>query len=211
MDAEKKRSQMVETQLVARGIIDSRVLEVMRKVPREDFFPRGCRNFAYCDGAFSIGEGQTISQPYMVAKMTECLELKGRERVLEIGTGSGYQAAILADLAKEVYTVDCIKVLSEQAADVLKKLGYTNIKMKVGDGTYGWEEFAPYDRIIVTAGARDIPPKLIEQLSKEKGILVIPVGVSYTKILKVIIRDESKLLQREECACYFVPLVGEYE
>jgi protein-L-isoaspartate(D-aspartate) O-methyltransferase len=211
MNEEKKRDRMVELQLAARGIVDSRVLGAIRKVPREEFFSKDCRELAYCDGAFSIGRGQTISQPFMVAKMTECLELKGAEKVLEIGTGSGYQAAILAELAKKVYTVERIEVLSERARNILKELGYSNIEFRVGDGTYGWEEFAPYDRIIVTAGARDVPLELIEQLSKEKGILVIPVGASYTKILKVIIKDDHKLLQKEDCACYFVPLVGDYE
>ena len=211
MNEENQRSKMVELQLAARGIIDPRVLEAMSRVSREEFFPKASRDFAYCDGAFSIGRGQTISQPFMVARMTECLELKGEEKVLEIGTGSGYQAAILAELANRVYTVECVEALSKRARKTLDKMGYSNIEFNVADGTHGWKEFAPYDRIIVTAGARDVPPALLEQLSREKGIMVIPVGAGYTKILKVIVKEGDKLLQKDDCACYFVPLVGSYE
>lgn len=212
MESEKqKRDLMVDTQLIARGISDKRVLLAMRKVPRDEFFPPEYRNFAYFDEAFHIGEGQTISQPYMVAKMTECLELKGSEKVLEVGTGSGYQAAILAELAKEVYTIERIEALSERAKYLLANLDYKNIVMGAGDGTYGWKEFAPYDRIIVTAGAKKIPPALIEQLSEKRGILVIPVGGSFFQHLKVVFKDGPSLVEKEEGACQFVPLVGECE
>lgn len=210
LSAPEKRALMVGQQLSGRGITDQRVLEAMRKVPREAFFPEALREFAYADNAFSIGEGQTISQPYMVAKMTECLRLSGRERVLEIGTGSGYQAAVLAELASGVYSIECLGALSGRAKEILEGLGYRNIFLKVGDGTYGWKKHAPYDRIIVTAGASRVPPELMKQLSGAGGILVIPLGTSFMQMLKVISKKGSRTEEREECACHFVPFVGPY-
>lgn len=203
------RNRMVETQLIARDITDERVLEVFRKVPRHLFVKESFQNEAYGDFPVPIGEGQTISQPYMVALMTQCLELKGGERVLEVGTGSGYQSAILAELAKEVYTVERYEGLAKIAEDSLYHLGYTNIKIKVGDGTEGWEEFAPYDGIVVTAGAPDIPKPLKNQLA-EGGRLVIPVGSSYSQILTVVKKENGKFTEKQVCGCVFVPLIGRY-
>lgn len=159
------RKKMVETQIIARGVKDKRVLEAMLKVERHKFVPFKLQKYAYEDYPLEIGEGQTISQPYIVAFMTELLELKGNEKVLEIGTGSGYQAAILAELCKEVYTIEIIPLLAENAQKLLKKLGYKNIKVKIGDGFYGWEEYAPFDGIIVTCAPSDIPKPLIDQLA----------------------------------------------
>lgn len=164
------------------GIKDPRVLEAILKVPRHLFVPKELIHEAYVDAPLPIGEGQTISQPYIVALMTEALELDENSKVLEIGTGSGYQAAILAEIAKEVYTVERIPSLKEKARKVLDALGYENIKFKVGDGTEGWPEYAPYDAIIVTAGAPEIPKPLVEQL-KVGGRLVIPVGDELTQRL----------------------------
>ena len=169
---EQERKLMVQEQLIPRGITDKRVLEAFTKVPRHKFVPVRYMEEAYGDYPVSIGEGQTISQPYMVALMTQCLELKENDKVLEIGTGSGYQAAILAKLADKVYTTERISVLSKNAQGVLQELGYTNIKLKVGDGSLGWPDYAPYTGILVTAGAPEIPNTLIEQLD-ENGRLVI--------------------------------------
>ena len=205
----KERELMVERQLVRRGISDPRVLEAFRKVPRHLFVPRGLQSSAYADHPLPVGEGQTISQPYMVALMTECLGLGEGERVLEIGTGSGYQAAILAELAAEVYTVERIAALSERAREILEKLGYTNIRFLVGDGTKGWPEHAPYDGIIVTAGAPRVPDPLVEQLA-EGGRLVIPVGGSWAQELAVLRRTKRGVTRRNVCGCVFVPLVGEF-
>jgi len=198
---------MVSQQLVSRGIRDKRVLETFRNVPRHEFISSQTSNEAYADHPLPIGEGQTISQPYMVALMTECLRLEGNEKVLEIGTGSGYQAAILGSLAAEVYSVERFQSLADKAQQVLGKSGFKNIKIKVGDGTLGWQEFAPYDAIVVTAGAPHTPASLIKQL-KNNGRLVIPVGGSFNQVLTVIEKKEKKLLPTEVCACVFVPLVG---
>lgn len=209
MDWEKQRIQMVESQLVLRGIKDKRVLEAMRKVPRHLFVPEKFLENAYQDGPLSIGEGQTISQPYMVALMTECLGLKGEEKVLEIGTGSGYQTAILAELAQRVYTIERIPVLLEKAQEVLTKLGYNTIKFKNGDGTYGWREESPFDGIIVTAGAPDISPVLVDQL-KEGGVLVVPVGSRYSQSLYRVTKKGRKIEKESVTLCIFVPLIGDY-
>jgi len=203
------REEMVKNQIVARGIKDERVIKAFLKVPRHKFVSDRNLGEAYDDHPLPIGEGQTISQPYMVALMTELLELKGEEKVLEIGTGSGYQAAILAELAKEVYTVERFPTLAEKAKIVLEELGYKNIKIKIGDGTLGWEEYSPYEGIIVTAGAPDIPSPLIAQL-KEGGRLVIPLGESFSQVLTVIEKFRGKIEKREICGCVFVPLVGRY-
>ena len=207
VDFEALRDFMVKTQLIPRGIKDERVLNAMRKVPRHLFIDESMQHRAYDDMALSIREGQTISQPYMVAVMTELLELKGNEKVLEIGTGSGYQAVILAELSREVYTVDRITVLSEQAKERFRFLGYKNIYTKVGNGTLGWPEKAPFDGIIVTAGTPKIPDPLIAQLSEE-GILVIPVGDRFSQVLLKIRKSKGKLSEERHTPCVFVPLIG---
>lgn len=199
---------MVEEQLLPRGISDEKVLAAFRAVERHEFIPQDEREFAYEDHPLPIGEGQTISQPYMVALMTQCLDLKGTERVLEIGTGSGYQAAILAHLAKEVCSVERIAPLAREAGAALKRLGFGNIKIKVADGTLGWEEYAPYDRIVVTAAAPEIPDLYIKQLNAG-GKLVIPVGARFSQVLTLVEKkpDES-IIASDVCGCVFVPLVG---
>ncbi len=208
MEWERSRKWMVETQLIERGIKDENVLRAMLRVPRERFVPEHLRESAYDDMALPIGEGQTISQPYMVAIMTELLELKGDEKVLEIGTGSGYQAAILAELSREVYTIERIESLSKKAENVIRSLGYTNVFFRVGDGTLGWKEFSPFDRIIITAGAPDIPEPLIEQL-RDGGIIVAPVGVRFSQILVKAKKDGKNLIREYSVPCVFVPLLGE--
>ncbi|MBC8006301.1 MAG: protein-L-isoaspartate(D-aspartate) O-methyltransferase, partial [Verrucomicrobia bacterium] len=160
----KKAEKMVEEQLIKRGISDQRLLEAMENTPRHLFVPPSIREYAYHDGPLSIGEEQTISQPYVVAIMTESLKLKGDERVLEIGTGSGYQAAILSQLVDTCYTIELIESLANNASGLLKELGYNNVVVRAGDGYQGWPEHAPYDCVIITAAPEEIPPKLIEQL-----------------------------------------------
>jgi protein-L-isoaspartate(D-aspartate) O-methyltransferase len=206
-DFDKAREMMVQTQLIPRGIRDERVLSAMRKVPRHLFVPDYLQEEVYGDYPLPIGEGQTISQPYMVALMTQCLELKGPEKVLEIGTGSGYQTAILAELAEKVYSIERIELLASGARKVLVELGYKNIFIRVGDGTLGWPEEAPFDRIMVTAGAPKIPFSLTEQLP-EGGKLAIPVGSSFSQTLTVVEKKGGKLETREICSCVFVPLLG---
>lgn len=208
-DFEKERLAMVEEQLRRRGIRDGRVLEAMSKVPRHIFVPDQYKSSAYEDRPLPIGEGQTISQPYMVAIMTQSLELKGNERVLEIGTGSGYQTAILAELAREVCTIERIAILLQRAKSILQLLGYENISFLVGDGTKGWPEKAPFDGIIVTAGAPEIPQTLLTQLN-EGGRLVIPVGPRYTQTLYRVTRCGRSYKEEDITGCVFVPLVGEY-
>ncbi len=206
---EELRRRMVKTQIKMRGVKDPRVLQAMLKVPRHLFVPEEYRNHAYNDYPLPIGYGQTISQPYIVAAMTELLDLKGDEKVLEIGTGSGYQTALLAELAGEVYTVERIPQLLERAKQVLSSLGYTNIYFKLADGTLGWPENAPFDRIMVTAAAPDLPQPLIDQLA-EGGIMVIPVGSRYLQTLKVVVKTGDKLRIKRVMECTFVPLIGEY-
>lgn len=208
IDFEKLRIAMVGQQLVPRGISDSKVLDAFSKVPRHEFVPEELKRSAYDDYPLPIGDAQTISQPYMVALMTECLRLKGKEVVLEIGTGSGYQAAILGEIAKIVYSVERFPELAQRADKLLRSLGYSNINIKVGDGTLGWEEFAPYDGIVVTAGAPDIPSSLVKQL-KDGGRLVIPLGRDgFGQVLTVVERAGKSVNISEICACTFVPLVG---
>ncbi len=209
MDYPVLRKRMVEEQLLPRGIKDKRVLEAFYKVERHKFIPENIRTSAYADFPVPIGEGQTISQPYMVALMTECLDLKGEEKVLEIGTGSGYQTAILAELAKEIYSIERFESLGKRAEILLRQMEYINIKIKVDDGTLGWEEFAPFDRIIVTAASPNIPLPLIEQL-KENGKLILPLGESYSQILTLIEKKKDVLNSTNICGCVFVPLVGRY-
>lgn len=203
------REQMVETQIIARGIRDERTLEAMRKIRRELFVLENMREEAYNDYPLPIGFGQTISQPYIVALMTELLELKGEEKVLEIGTGSGYQTAILAELAKEVYTVERIPELVNQASVRLGRMGYKNVYFFCADGSQGLPEHAPYQGILVTAAAQETPQPLLEQLD-EKGRLVIPVGERYSQVLAVLEKKKGKMTEREVCGCTFVPLVGKY-
>lgn len=203
------RQEMVETQLIPRGISDTRVLEAFRIVPRHKFVPENIRDSAYDDCALPIGDGQTISQPYMVAVMTELLGLKGNETVLEVGTGSGYQAAILAELCKKVYTIERIENLSKRAENIIKDAGYANVEFAVGDGTQGYPQVSPYDGIIVTAGCPDIPKALIDQL-KEGGRLVIPVGDRYSQVLTAVTKTAAEIKTEESVACVFVPLVGKF-
>ena len=209
MDYSVMRKRMVDEHLISRGIEDKRVLDAFYKVERHKFVPEELQGSAYADFPVPIGEAQTISQPYIVALMTQCLGLRGEERVLEIGTGSGYQAAILAELAKEVYTIERFENLAKRAEKVLLELGYTNIKIKVGDGTLGWLEAGPFDRIIVTAASPRVPLPLTEQL-KESGKLVLPLGESFSQVLTVMEKKKDKLESTQVCGCVFVPLVGKY-
>ena len=201
------RSLMVRQQILGRGVETTAVLEAMESVPRHFFVPEQLRDRAYEDRPQSIGWGQTISQPYIVALMTELLELDGSEKVLEIGTGSGYQAAVLSHLAREVYTIEILKELGERAADVLDGLGYDNINYRIGDGYQGWPEEAPFDAIIVTAAPPSLPQALVDQL-KMGGRLVIPVGV-YIQDLEVHTKTEDGLEKRKVIPVRFVPMVSE--
>ena len=209
MDFKKLREQMVETQLIPRGIKDERVIAAMKKVPRHLFVPEAIQHMAYEDMALSIGEGQTISQPYMVAVMTELLNLEGTERILEIGTGSGYQAAILAELSGEVYTVERIAALADNAKAKFKSLGYINIQVKVSDGTLGWPEKAPFDRVLVTAGTPQIPTPFIDQLA-DGGIILAPVGDRSSQQLLRIRKSKDTLKEEYHTPCVFVPLIGKF-
>jgi protein-L-isoaspartate(D-aspartate) O-methyltransferase len=212
MDAaelQKLRNLMVERQLIPRGIRDARVLMAMRKIPRHLFMDESVWERAYDDMALPVGEGQTISQPYMVAVMTEFLDLRGDEKVLELGTGSGYQAAILAELSREVYTIERIQSLSERAGKVLGSLGYENMHLRVGDGTLGWPEAAPFDRILITAGAPEIPEPLIGQLS-EGGMIVAPVGDRFSQQLVKAVKQKGQMSREYHVPCVFVPLVGKH-
>ena len=209
MDYKAYRELMVETQLIPRGIKDRNVLEAMGRVPRHLFVDSSTISNAYSDMALPIGEGQTISQPYMVAVMTELLELNNTQKVLEIGTGSGYQAAVLAELAREVFTIERIVSLAEKAKKRFQDLSYLNIRIKADDGTLGWPEEAPFDRIIITAGSPEIPAPLIEQLS-EGGILVIPVGNLYSQQLLKYRKSGKNPIIEYHTPCVFVPLLGQY-
>lgn len=201
------RERMVDEQIVARGITDPRLLSVMRELPRHLFVEEAMGKQAYMDNPLPIGEGQTISQPYIVALMTELLDLKGADKVLEIGTGSGYQAAILAELAHEVYTIEIITLLAETARDRLEQLGYNNIKVKAGDGYQGWPQYAPFDAIIVTAAPDHIPQSLLDQL-KEGGRMVLPVGTFPYQELKKIIKKSGKPEVTDILPVLFVPMTG---
>jgi protein-L-isoaspartate(D-aspartate) O-methyltransferase len=209
MEYDRARERMVRSQIEARGIHDPQVLAAMRQVPRHLFVPVNVRDSACRDTPLPIGKGQTISQPYIVALMTELLELTDEESVLEIGTGSGYQAAILSLLAREVYTVERLPGLARNAEEVLCQLGYTNVHVRVGDGTLGWPEHAPYDAIIVTAAPPQIPSPLLDQLA-DRGRLVAPIGPRWTQNL-VRVRREGEIFHKEYLtAVAFVPLVGEH-
>lgn len=208
-DFQKSRLKMVEEQIVARGIRDARVIAAMKKVPRHLFMEEALQNHAYNDRPLPIGEKQTISQPYMVALMTEAMGLKGTEKVLEIGSGSGYQTAILAELAQEVYSIERIRSLAIRARKLLCDLGYFNVEIKIFDGTFGWAEKGPFDGIIVTAGSPDIPQPLYEQLSMG-GRLVIPVGDADVQDLFRITKTEAGLKKENLGGCRFVKLIGRY-
>ncbi len=210
MNFEIARKRMVETQLLGRGIKDRRVIEAILKVPRHAFVEEAMSAQAYSDSPLPIGERQTISQPYMVALMSELLELTGREKVLEIGTGSGYQAAILSLLCARVYTVERIPALASKARKVLDSLGYANVNVKVDDGTLGWESEAPFDAIMVTAGSPDVPPGLVDQLAPG-GRLVIPVGNQFSQVLvRIRKREDGSLVEEQSVGCRFVRLVGKF-
>jgi len=209
INADKERNRMVDEQIVSRGVQDERVLAVMRKIPRHEFLPEAIRGMAYADNALPLGEGQTMSQPYMVALMTELLGLKGPERVLEIGTGSGYQAAVLAELCEKVYTIERVRLLAYMARSTLDRLGYKSVAIKEYDGTYGWKEMAPFDAIIVTAGSPDIPAPLVEQL-KVGGRMVIPVGDRYGQELITVVKTAEGTVTSRSIPCVFVPLIGNH-
>jgi len=209
---QKQRMKMVEAQIRARGIKDQRVLAAMEKIPRHLFIDEGLIDQAYNDSPLPIDRQQTISQPYMVALMSEAMGLTGDERVLEIGTGSGYQTAILAELAERVFSIERIAALAARARKILDALNYYNVAIRVGDGTYGWREEAPYAAIMVTAGAPRVPRILIEQLAVG-GRLVIPVGSRYSQALLKLTRlsEDPDDLKREELGgCRFVDLIGEH-
>ncbi len=202
-----KRKQMVENQIKNRGVTDELVLKAMLRVPRHLFVEEAMRETAYGDFPLPIGDGQTISQPYMVAVMTEKLELDENCKVLEIGTGSGYQTAVLAEISENVFTIERIAALEKKARVKLEKMGYTNIAFKIGDGTLGWSQFAPYDGILVTAGSPNIPRLLFSQLV-EGGRMVIPIGNSFSQILTVVRKQNGEMVEESSFSCTFVPLIG---
>jgi len=206
---EEARERMVNTQLISRGINDPLVLRAMRRVPRERFLPKELWDSAYGDHPLPIGEQQTISQPYIVAYMTESLGLTGEEKVLEIGTGSGYQSAILADICSEVYTIERIESLSQRAELILRDLGYKNIFFRVQNGTHGWPERGPFDAILVTAAAPGVPDPYLEQL-KDGGRIVIPVGERFSQNLIRITKNGEEFEREEIGGVRFVSLVGEH-
>jgi protein-L-isoaspartate(D-aspartate) O-methyltransferase len=207
-DFDLPRNRMIAEQLERRGIRDPRVLRALAKVPRHQFVDEALVGRAYGDHPLPIGEGQTISQPYMVALMTEALELAGHERVLEIGTGSGYQTAVLAELCGKVFTIERLKSLSDRAMRRLDNLGYYNVLARVGDGSLGCREEAPFDAVLVTAGAPDVPPALVEQLAL-KGRLVVPVGDVHTQVLRKGVREDTGVRWGELGGCVFVKLIGQ--
>ncbi len=208
-DWSKARLRMVEEQIVARGIRDPRVIAALKKIPRHLFVEEALQAQAYNDRPLPIGEKQTISQPYMVALMTEALQLTGKERVLEIGAGSGYQTAVLAEVAKSVFSIERILALALRARKLLQDLGYGNAEIKFSDGTQGWIEESPFDGIIVTAGAPDVPQPLVEQLAKG-GRLVIPVGDAYVQDLLRITKTEEGTQREDLGGCRFVKLIGRF-
>jgi len=204
-----QRRKMVEEQLVERGINDLRLLEVVSRVPRHLFVQESLQHRAYGDTPLPIGENQTISQPYIVGAMTEALDLKGEERVLEIGTGSGYQTAIIAELCRQVFTIERLNNLSRKAQNVLESLNYMNIVFKMFDGTYGWPDQAPFDAILITASAPEIPGSLVKQLG-DGGRLVAPIGEADKQKLVVLTKNGDRVSRRDLGDCKFVPLIGKY-
>jgi protein-L-isoaspartate(D-aspartate) O-methyltransferase len=205
-DRDAERRRMVDEQLLARDIKDARVLDAMRRVPRHEFVPEERRSQAYFDSPLPIGHGQTISQPYIVAFMTQALEISPEHRVLEIGTGSAYQAAILATLAKEVYTIEIVAPLAERARETLTRLGYRNVQVRSGNGYFGWPEQAPFDRIMVTAAPDEVPSALVKQL-KVNGLMAIPVG-TITQELRILRRTASGIETLATLPVRFVPMTG---
>jgi len=203
------RKRMVDEQIISRGVRNDRVLKAVAEIPRHLFVPPALHDQAYKDHPLNIGEGQTISQPLIVAMMTEALELTGSERVLEIGTGSGYQAAILSLLCKHVYTIERIRSLANRARRMLYDIGITNFTLRVGDGTMGWPEEAPFDGILVTAGAPSVPSEYCDQLA-EGGRLIIPVGDEVTQQLIVAKKVDGQLVDRTVTGCRFVKLIGKH-
>ena len=201
----RERNRMVDTQLAGRDIKDPRVLDAMRKVARHRFVPYRLQAEAYDDTPLPIGEGQTISQPYIVAYMTQLIEPRATDRVLEIGTGSGYQAAVLAELVKEVHTIEIVPGLAARAKAVLDELGYTNIRTRLGDGYAGWPEAAPFDKVIVTAAPDQVPQALVNQLADD-GIMVVPVGRG-DQIMTVLRRTKEGVVRRETIPVRFVPMI----
>jgi protein-L-isoaspartate(D-aspartate) O-methyltransferase len=206
---DRERRRMVEEQLAARGIGDARVLEAMGQVPRHLFVDEALRDRAYGEHALPIGDGQTISQPFMVARMIELLRLSGREKVLEVGTGSGYQAAVLAELAGRVCTVERLPRLATRARQVLESQGYRNVWVRAANGAYGWPDQAPFDRILVAAGGPAVPAPLVDQLA-DGGRLVMPVGEAGAQRLTAIDKMKGRMRVTDDGACSFVPLVGKY-
>ena len=213
MDSEgrytRERERMVDEQLASRGVTDPRVVEAMRRVPRHRFVQEALRDRAYGDHPLPIGEEQTISQPFIVGLMTSLLELSGREKVLEVGTGSGYQTAVLAALARRVCSIERLPRLAERARAILESLGTDNVWVRVGNGALGWPDEAPFDRIIVTAGGPSIPPPLVQQLA-DGGRMVLPVGSPENQTLTVVESVGGEIRQRTHGECKFVKLVGKY-
>jgi protein-L-isoaspartate(D-aspartate) O-methyltransferase len=206
---ERDRERMVEEQLVRRGITDERVLAAMRRVPRQAFVDEALRDRAHGDHPLPIGEEQTISQPFIVGLMSSLLELTGREKVLEVGTGSGYQAAVLAGLARRVCTIERLPRLAERARATLERLGYDTVWVRVGNGTLGWPDEAPFDRILVAAGGPAVPPPLFQQLA-EGGRMVLPLGDESNQVLTVVDKVQGQMRTRPQGDCRFVKLVGKY-
>lgn len=206
-DFDAERTAMVEQQLRGRDIRDQRVLDAMRKVPRHRFVPENVRSRAYGDFPLPIGHDQTISQPYIVGFMSQALKVQPTHKVLEIGTGSGYQAAILGELAREVYTIEIVTPLAERSKALLAELGYRNVHVRAGNGYLGWPEQAPFDRIMVTAAPEEVPPALVQQL-KIGGLMAIPVGGSFDQELRVLRRTEKGLDTLETLPVRFVPMTG---
>jgi len=209
IDFPKARLKMVEEQIISRGIKDAKLITAMKKIPRHLFVEEALQNQAYSDHPLPIGEKQTISQPYMVALMTEAMLLTGKEKVLEIGTGSGYQTAILAELSEKVFSIERIRPLAIRARKLLYELGYFNVEIKIFDGTFGWMEESLFDAIIVTAGSPDIPQPLIDQLAIG-GRLVIPVGDAFVQDLFRVTKTEEGIKKEDLGGCRFVKLIGKY-
>lgn len=203
------RERMVVEQVAGRGVADPRVLDAMRRVPRHRFVEEALRERAYGDYPLPIGEGQTISQPFMVGRMTELLRLTGREKVLEIGTGSGYQAAVLSRCVARVCTVERLPRIAARARLLLEELGYTNVWVRTANGTFGWPDEAPFDRILVAAGGPSVPPPLFEQLT-EGGLMVMPVGGADGQKLQLIEKVRGEMRVTEDSGCVFVPLIGKH-
>ena len=204
-----QRRKMVEDQLIQRGVKDVRILEAMNRIPRHLFVHESLQHRAYGDHPLPIGENQTISHPHTVAAMTEALNLKGREKVLEIGTGSGYQTALLGELCAQVFTIERIRSIALKAQEVLGRLGYMKIVFKVFDGTYGWPDQAPFDAILIAAASPDVPKNLLVQLA-DNGRLVMPVGGAQNQRLRLVVKEGGRVTESEIGECKFVPLVGKY-